>query len=133
MSSKTMTNKPMRNRPKNLNLLTIRLPINAIVSIMHRMSGMALFMVLPLLLLALNASMQSQQSYVELSLMLKHWLLKLLLIALSWAFFHHFYAGLRHLAMDVHWMTSLQKARLSSRLVLGLVALSVTAFAVKIW
>ena len=123
----------MRNRPKNLNLLTIRLPINAIVSIMHRMSGMALFMVLPLLLLALNASMQSQQSYVELSLMLKHWLLKLLLIALSWAFFHHFYAGLRHLAMDVHWMTSLQKARLSSRLVLGLVALSVTAFAVKIW
>ncbi len=133
MSSKTMTNKPMRNRPKNLNLLTIRLPINAIVSIMHRMSGMALFMVLPLLLFALNASMQSQQSYVELSLMLKHWLLKLLLIALSWAFFHHFYAGLRHLAMDVHWMTSLQKARLSSRLVLGLVALSVTAFAVKIW
>lgn len=122
-----------RNRPKNLNLFTIRLPINAIVSIMHRMSGMVLFLVLPLLLWALNASMLSQQTYVELSLLLKHWLLKVLLIALSWAFFHHFYAGLRHLAMDVHWMTSLQKARLSSRLVLGMVALSVTVFAVKIW
>ncbi len=122
-----------RNRPKNLNLFTIRLPINAIVSIMHRMSGMALFLMIPALLWALNASVQSAQTYVDLSLALKHWLVKLLLIALSWAFFHHFYAGLRHLAMDVHWMTTLQKARLSSRLVLALVAISVILFAVKIW
>ena len=122
-----------RHRPKNLNLFTIRLPINAIVSIMHRMSGMALFLMIPALLWALNASVQSAQTYVDLSLTLKHWLVKLLLIALSWAFFHHFYAGLRHLAMDVHWMTTLQKARLSSRLVLVLVAISVILFAVKIW
>jgi succinate dehydrogenase / fumarate reductase, cytochrome b subunit len=122
-----------RNRPKNLNLFTIRLPINAIVSIMHRMSGMALFLMIPALLWALNASVQSAQTYVDLSLTLKHWLVKLLLVALSWAFFHHFYAGLRHLAMDVHWMTTLQKARLSSRLVLVLVAISVILFAVKIW
>ena len=122
-----------RNLPKNLNLFTIRLPINAIVSIMHRMSGMALFLMIPALLWALNASVQSAQTYVDLSLTLKHWLVKLLLVALSWAFFHHFYAGLRHLAMDVHWMTTLQKARLSSRLVLVLVAISVILFAVKIW
>jgi succinate dehydrogenase / fumarate reductase cytochrome b subunit len=122
-----------RNRPKNLNLFTIRLPINAIVSIMHRMSGMALFLMIPALLWALNASVQSTQTYVDLTLTFKHWLVKLLLIALSWAFFHHFYAGLRHLAMDVHWMTTLQKARLSSRLVLVLVAVSVILFAVKIW
>jgi len=122
-----------RHRPKNLNLFTIRLPINAIVSIMHRMSGMALFLMIPALLWALNASVQSAQTYVDLSLTLEHWLVKLLLVALSWAFFHHFYAGLRHLAMDVHWMTTLQKARLSSRLVLLLVAISVLLFAVKIW
>lgn len=122
-----------RNRPKNLNLFTIRLPINAIVSIMHRMSGMALFVMIPALLWALNASTESAQTYVELSLFLTHWLVKLLLIALSWAFFHHFYAGLRHLAMDVHWMTSLQKARLSSRFVLVLVAISVIFFAISIW
>ncbi|MEK9824907.1 MAG: succinate dehydrogenase, cytochrome b556 subunit [Methylotenera sp.] len=122
-----------RHRPKNLNLFTIRLPINAIVSIMHRMSGMALFLMIPALLWALNASVQSAQTYVDLSLTLEHWLVKLLLVALSWAFFHHFYAGLRHLAMDVHWMTTLQKARLSSRLVLVLVAISVLLFAVKIW
>jgi succinate dehydrogenase / fumarate reductase cytochrome b subunit len=122
-----------RNRPKNLNLFTIRLPINAIVSIMHRMSGMALFLMIPILLWALNDSVKSAQSYVDLLLTFKHWLVKLLLIALSWAFFHHFYAGLRHLAMDVHWMTSLHKARLSSRLVLVLVLISVAAFAARIW
>lgn len=122
-----------RHRPKNLNLFTIRLPINAIVSIMHRMSGMALFLMIPALLWALNASLQSVQTFVDLTLVLQHWLVKSLLIALSWAFFHHFYAGLRHLAMDVHWMTTLQKARLSSRLVLLLVAVSVILFAVNIW
>jgi len=122
-----------RKRPKNLNLFTIRLPVNAIISIMHRMSGMVLFLVLPLLILAFGMSVQSESSYLEMAAMLRHWLVKLLLIALSGAFFHHFYAGLRHLAMDVHWMTSLQKARLSSRLVLCLDVLSVTIFAYAIW
>ena len=122
-----------RKRPKNLNLFTIRLPVNAIISILHRMSGMALFLVLPALLWALSQSVQSEASYAALAVMLQHWLAKVFLIALSCAFFHHFYAGLRHLAMDVHWMTSLQKARLSSRLVLGLDVLSVSAFAFAIW
>lgn len=122
-----------RNRPKNLNLFTIRLPINAVVSILHRVSGMALFLVLPALLWALNASVQSERSYIALSLTLQHWLVKLFLIALSWAFFHHFYAGLRHLAMDVHWMTSLQKARFSSRMVFAFVVMTVAIFAVWIW
>ena len=122
-----------RKRPKNLNLFTIRLPVNAIISIMHRMSGMVLFLVLPVLLWALSQSVQSAASHAALAVMLQHWLAKVFLIALSCAFFHHFYAGLRHLAMDVHWMTSLQKARLSSRLVLCLDVLSVSAFAFAIW
>jgi succinate dehydrogenase / fumarate reductase cytochrome b subunit len=128
-----MANLQQRKRPKNLNLFTIRLPVNAIISILHRMSGMALFLVLPALLWALSQSVQSEASYAGLTVMLQHWLTKVFLIALSSAFFHHFYAGLRHLAMDVHWMTSLQKARLSSRLVLGLDVLSVSAFAFAIW
>ncbi len=128
-----MQKKQVRNRPKNLNLFTIRLPVNAIISIMHRMSGMVLFLVLPLLLWVLSQSVQSEASYTALVGMLQYWLVKLFVIGLSCAFFHHFYAGLRHLAMDVHWMTSLQKARFSSRLVLCLDALSVTAFAFVIW
>ncbi|MFA7351513.1 MAG: succinate dehydrogenase, cytochrome b556 subunit [Methylotenera sp.] len=122
-----------RKRPKNLNLFTIRLPVNAIISIMHRMSGMLLFLTLPAVVWALSQSVQSEASYIALVGMLQHWLVKLFLIAFSCAFFHHFYAGIRHLGMDVHWMTSLQKARFSSRLVLYLDVLSVMAFAFVIW
>ena len=128
-----MSDMQQRKRPKNLNLFTIRLPVNAIISILHRMSGMALFLVLPALLWALSQSVQSEVSYTALAGMLQHWLAKLFVIGLSCAFFHHFYAGLRHLAMDVHWMTSLQKARISSRLVLCLDVLSVTALALVVW
>ena len=122
-----------KNRPKNLNLLTIRLPINAVVSILHRASGVALFLVLPLLLLALQTSLHSANSYEALASLLGTWFIKLVLIGLSWAFFHHFYAGIRHLLQDVHWMTSLQKARFSSRVVLWLVAISVVIFALVIF
>lgn len=121
------------NRPKNLNLFTIRLPINAVVSIMHRASGVALFLLLPLMLLMLQQSLVTEASYLELKQLLGHWLVKLLLIACSWAFFHHFYAGIRHLLQDVHWMTSLQKARFTGRLVLCLDAISIVMFAFYIW
>ncbi|MEQ1599266.1 MAG: succinate dehydrogenase, cytochrome b556 subunit [Methylotenera sp.] len=122
-----------RQRPKNLNLFTIRLPINAVVSILHRASGMALFLVLPLILLAFQYSVYSQETYSALVELLNHWFFKLVLIGLSWAFFHHFFAGIRHLLQDIHWMTSLQKARFSGRVVLWLVAISVLIFAFVIW
>ena len=122
-----------KNRPKNLNLMTIRLPINAVVSILHRASGMALFLVLPLVLWALQTSVKSEESYATLTSLFQYWLMKLMFIGLAWAFFHHFFAGLRHLGQDVHWMTSLQKARFSGRVVLWLVAISVVIFAWFIW
>lgn len=122
-----------RQRPKNLNLFTIRLPINAVVSILHRASGMALFLALPLILLAFQYSVNSQETYSALAELLNHWFFKLVLIGLSWAFFHHFFAGIRHLLQDIHWMTSLQKARFSGRAVLWLVAVSVLIFAFVIW
>ena len=122
-----------KQRPKNLNLFTIRLPINAVVSILHRASGMALFIALPLILLAFQYSVSSQETYATLAELLNHWFFKLVLTGLSWAFFHHFYAGLRHLLQDIHWMTSLQKARFSGRVVLWLVAISVAIFAWFVW
>lgn len=122
-----------KQRPKNLNLFTIRLPINAVVSILHRVSGMALFLALPLILLALQYSVRSPESYVALTSWLDTWFVKLILIGLSWAFFHHFFAGIRHLMQDIHWMTSLQKARFSGRVVLYLVGFSVLVFAIAIW
>ncbi|MFM9835352.1 MAG: succinate dehydrogenase, cytochrome b556 subunit [Methylophilaceae bacterium] len=120
-------NRPV-NRPKNLNLFTIRLPINAVVSILHRVSGVALFIILPLLLWLLQISVKNEEGYLSLTNLAHHWLAKLMLVGLGWAFFHHFFAGLRHLGQDVHWMTSLQKARFSGRVVLWLVAIAVAIF-----
>jgi succinate dehydrogenase / fumarate reductase, cytochrome b subunit len=121
------------NRPKNLNLFTIRLPINAVVSILHRVSGIGLFLSIPLILLALQALVHSEESYATLTSWLDTWFVKLVLIGLAWAFFHHFFAGIRHLLQDIHWMTSLNNARLSSRILLWLVAIVTATFAVVIW
>lgn len=128
-----ITKKPIRKRPKNLNLFTIRLPINAVVSIMHRASGMVLFLMLPAVLWVLQQSLTSETRFQNIASGLQHWAFKLILIGIAWAFLHHFFAGIRHLAMDVHWMTSLQKARFSSRVVLWLVGVSVAIFAWCIW
>jgi succinate dehydrogenase / fumarate reductase, cytochrome b subunit len=128
-----MANKRPIDRPKNLNLLTIRLPINAVVSILHRVSGMGLFLALPLILLAFQYALQSPNTYAQLVMIFNTWFVKVMLVGLSWAFFHHFFAGIRHLLQDIHWMTSLQKARFSGRILLWLVAISVLIFAVVIW
>jgi len=121
------------NRPKNLNLFTIKLPINAVVSILHRVSGVGLFLSIPLILLSFQSLVHSESSYLTLAGWLNTWFVKLLLIGLAWAFFHHFFAGIRHLFQDIHWMTSLNNARLSSRILLYLVAVSTVVFAVFIW
>ena len=128
-----MQKKLHKNRPKNLNLLTIRLPINAVVSILHRVSGIGLFLAIPFILLALQSLVRSESSYTSLTSWLNAWFVKLVLIALSWAFSHHFFAGIRHLLQDIHWMTSLNNARLSSRILLWLVAFSTIVFAWCIW
>jgi succinate dehydrogenase / fumarate reductase cytochrome b subunit len=121
------------NRPKNLNLLTIRLPINALVSILHRVTGCVLFLILPLLLLTLQWSLSSEQSFATVKNILNSPFIKLVFFGFAWAFFHHFFAGLRHLAMDVHWMTTLMKARLTSKIVLVLGILTTLLVAIKLW
>lgn len=107
-------------RPKNLNLLSIRLPLPAWVSILHRISGLLLFLFLPALLLLLDVSLRSQQGYQSITATLQHPLSKGLLLLLIAALAHHFLAGIRHLALDARWISGLAKARLSGKLVLVL-------------
>lgn len=122
-----------KHRPKNLNLFTIRLPINAVVSILHRASGVGLFLSIPFILLALQFLVHSEASYITLTDWLDAWFVKLILIGLAWAFFHHFFAGIRHLLQDIHWMTSLNNARLSSKILLWFVGVITVIFAWFIW
>lgn len=121
------------NRPKNLNLFTIRLPINALVSILHRVSGMALFLLLPLALFSFHSSLASEAGYQAILSISNHWFAKLVFIGLSSAFFHHFYAGIRHLIQDAHWMSGLNQANASSQLLIALVVASTFLFALIIW
>ena len=122
-----------KNRPKNLNLLTIRLPINALVSILHRATGCALFLILPVILLLLQLSLSSPSNLDSVIAYVHSPFIKLVLMGLAWAFFHHFFAGIRHLAMDVHWMTSLMKARYTSKVVMVLGLFATLVVSIALW
>ena len=89
-----------KKRPKHLALHKIQLPLPAFVSILHRISGAVLFLALPLLLLLLDQSLRSIETYTNLAENLSHPLLRLGLLGLISAFLLHFLAGVRHLAID---------------------------------
>ena len=122
-----------KQRPKHLALYLIQLPLPGFVSILHRISGLLLFIALPLVLLMLQYSLRSIETYTQLMAVLAHPLAKLMLLGLLWAFLHHFCAGLRYLAIDLHHVRNLAQARNSSKVVLA-VSLLLTAFmGAKLW
>jgi succinate dehydrogenase / fumarate reductase cytochrome b subunit len=83
-------------------ILKYRLPAAGIVSIMHRISGAALFLFLPLLLWLFDLSLISELSFVRLREVGGQWWMKLILLGLAWALLHHLIAGVRYLALDLH-------------------------------
>ena len=109
-----------KNRPKHLALHKIKLPLPGLVSILHRISGALLFLALPLLLWLWQASLQSIATYTQLLEFMRHPLRKVALLGLLWAFMLHFCAGIRFLALDLHYGSSLAQAHASSRWVLGM-------------
>jgi succinate dehydrogenase / fumarate reductase, cytochrome b subunit len=125
-------NRPV-NRPKNLNLLTIRLPMPAVVSILHRISGAGLFLLLPAVLWVLFTSLESSTGYEVAWMVLKHPFVKLLVLGISWAYLHHACAGIRHLALDAHLGLRLKYARASSRIVLIVSGLITLYIGILLW
>ena len=122
-----------KQRPIHLALHLIKLPLPGIVSILHRISGLMLFFALPLLLLMLQYSLASIETYTQLMAVLANPLLKLMLLGLLWAFLHHFCAGLRFLAIDMHYVRNLVQARNSSKVVI-VVSLGLTVLiGIKLW
>ena len=107
-----------RPRPKYLDLFRIRLPLPALVSFLHRVSGALLFLLLPLMLWLWQQSLATQQSFDRFSAVVAMPLLKLVLIGLLWGYLHHLCAGIRHLALDMNVGTDLPAARASSVAVL---------------
>ena len=106
-------------RPVYLNLVRIRLPLPGIVSILHRVSGAALFLIgIPLALWALEASLASAAAYDNLVGAFAHPLAKLVLLGLVWAYLHHLCAGIRFLLLDLDRGIELKPARQSSAIVI---------------
>ena len=107
-------------RPKFLNLFQIRQPAPAIVSILHRISGAVLFIFLWLFLLGLQRSLGTPESYSQLKAFIDQPLMKLVLLGLLWAYLHHTFAGIRHLALDLRLGIRLPGARMTAYAVLVL-------------
>jgi len=122
-----------RPRPKYLNLFQIRLPVPGLVSILHRMSGAVLFLLLPSLLVLFELSLESAQTFARFKAIFSHWAIKLMVIAVVWAYLHHLCAGIRHLALDLDYGTELATARASSWAVLALSVVLTLAVIAMIW
>jgi len=103
-----------KKRPefRNINALTdlptYRLPAAGIVSILHRISGAIMFLLLPFIVWMFDASVSSEISFAKFSAafniglgFVPGWLIKLVALAIIWSYLHHIIAGLRHLYMDM--------------------------------
>ncbi len=97
-----MAEMTIKKRPKNLDLTTIRMPVAAKVSILHRVSGAGLFLCLPVLLWLFGASLGSPESFAAFKSVAATLPAKVILAGLLWAFVHHACAGIRFLLLDVH-------------------------------
>jgi succinate dehydrogenase / fumarate reductase cytochrome b subunit len=89
-------------------LTTYRLPPAGWVSILHRVSGALMFVLMPFIIWMFDTSLSSEFSYARFTAafdsgigFVPGWFIKLVALALIWAYLHHFIAGVRHLYMDM--------------------------------
>ena len=128
-----------KKRPefRNINALsdlpTYRLPAAGIVSILHRISGLIMFLLLPLLVWMFDTSVSSEISFAKFSAaftvglgFVPAVLVKLVTLALIWAYLHHLLAGVRHVYMDVCHAVSKEFGK-SSAVVTLVLSLGLTA------
>ena len=122
-----------KQRPKYLALHEIRLPLAGFASILHRVSGAGLFLMLPLLIWLLQLSLGSTQQSAELfAAVTGNWLVKLILLGLLWAFLHHFCMGIRILLIDIHVGVEKQQAHNSAMAVMVISLALTLVFGLKL-
>ncbi len=132
-----------RKRPGTMRLLDAvkyRMPIAALVSILHRASGAMMFLLLPLIVWFFDTSLSSEVSYERFSAaftagigIVPGVLVKLVVLALIWAFLHHFIAGVRHVWMDITHSVSLTQGRSSAIVTLALSILLTVVLGAKLF
>lgn len=97
--------------------LAPRMPIPAIVSILHRITGIALFACLPIILWLFSGSLSSQEGFDLYQTIVGNPLVKIIMIGLLWAYLHHAFAGIRFLFLDLHKGLELETARATAKIV----------------
>mgnify|MGYP000063482133 CR=1 FL=1 len=122
-----------RNIHALTDLPTYRLPAAGIVSILHRISGAVMFLLLPLIVWLFDTSVSSEISFAKFKAAFNvgigiapGWFVKLLVLALIWAYLHHLIAGVRHLYMDVQHAVSKEFGK-SSAIATLVLSLGLTA------
>jgi len=103
-----------RGRPRFFNVLQLQMPVGALTSIAHRVSGIVLALGMPFYIYVLQLSLQSPRSYALAAGMFGRWQLKGLAIVSIWALAHHALAGIRHLLGDIDIGSQLRAARRSA-------------------
>ncbi|KTC83308.1 succinate dehydrogenase, cytochrome b556 subunit [Legionella cincinnatiensis] len=104
---------------RNFDLLTFSYPFTAIISILHRISGVFLFLLIPFLLWMLETATTSPDGFTYIVAILTNPFAKLILWFFLVAFWYHLLAGIRHLLMDVGIGESLKNARFSGGVILA--------------
>lgn len=129
---------PRKERPQFRNihitqLMNYRLPLAGIVSILHRISGFAMFLLLPFVLYLLQLSISSEMTFARFAGILEHPLAKLVLLGLIWSYLQHFCAGVRHLFMDMHMGIEKDSSRQSAASVLVVTAVLTVLCGLKLF
>jgi succinate dehydrogenase / fumarate reductase cytochrome b subunit len=122
-----------QKRPVNLELSTLHFPIMAITSIMHRLSGIAVFLLLPFMLYLLQQSLHSPESFASLQTYIQCNFVKFLIWGFISALFYHFMAGVRHMIADLGYGETVETARKTAVILLVLTLISTIGFGVWIW
>ena len=102
------------DRPVFLNLAQIQLPIGALTSILHRITGVCLAVGVPFAVYLLDLSLRNQQAFARVTALFGNLAFKAVMVFLVWTLAHHILAGIRHMLTDVNVGSTLHSARRSA-------------------
>jgi succinate dehydrogenase / fumarate reductase, cytochrome b subunit len=110
-----------------------RLPLAGKVSILHRASGLLLFVCLPFILYLLDQSLTSELSFEAFKGFLANPVVKIVVLVLAWSYLHHFCAGIRFLLLDTHVAVNKEGGKQTALIVLIVSLLLTLAVALKLF
>ncbi|WP_182030306.1 succinate dehydrogenase cytochrome b556 subunit [Vibrio sp. B1FLJ16] len=125
--------KERKSRPVNLDLQTIHFPITAIVSILHRVSGVITFVAVGILLWLLSISLSSPMGFMEATDIVDGFFVKFILWGILTALAYHIAGGIRHLLMDLGYFEELDSGTMSAKVAFGATAVLSLLAGIMVW